>query len=222
MEYKIQLKKIEHVNHNVLHLVTDKPNGYNFTPGQATELSIDKNGWKDKKRPFTFTSLPEDEELEFTIKVYPSHDGVTNQLEKLHVGDYLNIGDAWGAIKYQGQGSFIAGGAGVTPFIAILKDLNFKGKLKGNQLFFSNHTEKDIIYKNNLEVWLSDNFHPVLSQEQHSDYPNGHIDKSLLQKNNLEITKPVYLCGPPEMMESLKAILFEMGLPKSLLVTEDL
>ncbi|MFL1012809.1 FAD-binding oxidoreductase [Flavisericum labens] len=221
MEHKVTLRKIEHVNHNVLHLVTDKPKDYHFKPGQATEVSIDKNGWKNKKRPFTFTNLSDDKELEFTIKVYPSHDGVTEQLEQLEVGDYLLIGDAWGAIQYKGTGAFIAGGAGVTPFIAILKDLKRKGELKGNQLFFSNHRERDIIYKNNLEAWLGENLHVILSQEDHKDYAHGLISKDYLEKHNLEVTKPVYLCGPPPMMEAVEADLYKMGLPKSQLVVEE-
>jgi hypothetical protein len=57
MNYKVTLRKIELVTHNVLRLVTDKPEGYTFTPGQATEMAIDEKGLKSKKRPFTFTSL---------------------------------------------------------------------------------------------------------------------------------------------------------------------
>lgn len=222
MEHKVKLRKIEQVTHNVLHLVTDKPNGYSFSPGQATEVAIDKESFREKKRPFTFTSLPDDNELEFTIKVYPSHDGVTKQLEQLKVGDQLLIGNAWGAIQYKGEGAFIAGGAGVTPFIAILKDLKQKGKLEGNQLFFANHEEKDIIYKKNLEAWLGKELHLTLSDQKHNTYNYGHINKSHLEKHNLEVTKPVYLCGPPSMMEAIKSDLYEMGLPKSQLITEDL
>jgi predicted ferric reductase len=42
---------------------------------------------------------------------------------KLKHGDELIIRDVWGAIEYKGEGVFIAGGAGVTPFIAILRQL---------------------------------------------------------------------------------------------------
>ena len=112
-------------------------------------------------------------------------------------------------------------GAGVTPFIAILKDLKQKGELQGNQLFYSNHEEKDIIYKNNLQTWLGDDLHLTLSEEKHDDFAHGRIDKDYLKKHNLEPTKPVYLCGPPAMMEALESDLYELGVPKSQLVTED-
>ena len=214
MEHQVLLKKIEFVTHNVLHLVTEKPEGYTFLPGQATELAIDKEGLREEKRPFTFTSLPEDGELEFTIKVYPSHDGVTKQ--------WLIIGDSWGAIEYKGKGSFIAGGAGITPFIAILKDLHRNQRLEGHQLFFGNQTEKDIIYKGLLESWLGDNFYNILSDEDKEGYPHGHIDKNVLAQHDLDVTKHVYLCGPPPMMDALQADLYAMGLSKKLLVAEGL
>ncbi|XLS27413.1 FAD-binding oxidoreductase [Flavobacteriaceae bacterium M23B6Z8] len=222
MEHKIILKNIEFVTHNVLRLVTEKPENYSFNPGQATELSIDKDGWRDEKRPFTFTSLPEDSTLEFTIKIYPSHNGMTEQLPKLKVGDHLILGDSWGAISYKGPGTFIAGGAGITPFIAIMKDLKKRGLLDGNTLFFGNDTEKDIIYKENLNAWLRDQVHHVLSKEDIQAYDSGFINKELLKKYNLDTSKYVYLCGPPPMMESVQADLHAMGVSKDMMVAEDL
>ena len=68
-----------------IHYFISKPEGYTFEPGQATEVAINKEGWKEEKRPFTFTSLPDEEDLQFTIKSYRDHDGVTNELDGLVV-----------------------------------------------------------------------------------------------------------------------------------------
>ena len=89
MALKIKIQEIGFITHNVLQIKTDRPSGYNFNPGQACEMSIDQPKWKEKKRPFTFTSLPDDGYLQFTIKVYPDHDGVTGQLQTLEQGDSL-------------------------------------------------------------------------------------------------------------------------------------
>src|SRR6056297_106073 len=111
----VKIKSIKLINYNVLRIVTEKPNEYSFEPGQATEVSINQANWKDEKRPFTFTNLPTEDVLEFTIKVYPEHDGVTEKLTELGVGDELIVGDVFGAIKFKGKGVFLAGGSGVTP-----------------------------------------------------------------------------------------------------------
>src|ERR1700761_3501032 len=98
MDYVVKIISVEKVTHNVKHYRVEKPDGYTFEPGQATDVSINQPKWKDEKRPFTFTCLTTDPYLEFTIKSYTDHDGVTNQLGQLSIGDELIIRDVWGAI----------------------------------------------------------------------------------------------------------------------------
>ena len=100
----VKIKSIKHITHDVLQIVTEKPQSFNFIPGQATEISINKNGWRDEKRPFTFTSLPYDDYLEFNIKTYPSHKSVTNELLNLKKNDELILHDVFGAIAYKSEG----------------------------------------------------------------------------------------------------------------------
>ena len=82
MSHTLTLKSIDAVTHDTYHLVFDRPDGFDFTPGQAVDLALDRDGWREEKRPFTFTSLPGDDDLEFVIKSYPDHDGVTEQIAK--------------------------------------------------------------------------------------------------------------------------------------------
>src|SRR3989339_1754569 len=144
-QYIVKLKTLQHITHDVLKIVTEKPADYKFTPGQATEISINKDGWQTKKRPFTFTSIPVDDFLEFTIKTYPLHKGVTNQLLTLVENDELILHEVFGAISYKQEGVFIAGGAGVTPFISIFRYLDSVKKTGNNKLIFANKTKSDII-----------------------------------------------------------------------------
>ncbi len=140
MSYNVAIRDIQQITHDVKRFKVDKPEGFEFIPGQATEVSIDKLRWRDKKRPFTFTGLNGEPDLEFTIKIYDDHNGVTNQLNYLSIGDHLIIDDPWGTIQYKGPGVFLAGGAGVTPFIAILRRLARDNSIEGNTLIFSNKT----------------------------------------------------------------------------------
>jgi len=117
----VKVISVNKATHDVLHIKASKPDGYSFTPGQATEVAINKEHWDKENRPFTFTGLPEDNYLEFHTKTYPSHNGVTGELLNLKPGDELIIHDVWGAINYKGPGIFIADGAGITPFISIFR-----------------------------------------------------------------------------------------------------
>ncbi len=219
-EHKVKILAIESVTHNVKSLKVEKPKGYSFIPGQATDVAINKPDFVDQKRSFTFTALNDWDHLEFTIKIYNDHNGVTKEIGKLNVGEELIIDDPWGAINYKGEGTFIAGGAGVTPFIAILRDLKNKNELKSNKLIFANKTSKDIILKNEFERLLGNNFINILSDEKTDQYKFGFITKEFLQSvlNNLD--QFFYLCGPDPMIELVEKILGELNADKNSIVKE--
>ena len=181
MEKIISIQIITPVTHDVRSYQCEKPEDYSFVPGQATEVSINKDKWKEEKRPFTFTSLNDAPYLEFTIKSYEDHDGVTNELSHLQKGDQLIVRDVWGAIEYKGPGYFIAGGAGITPFIAILRKLKEDNALDGNVLFFSNKTDNDIILKDELKDMLGDSAVFVVTNDINTQHFSGHINEAFLK-----------------------------------------
>jgi glycine betaine catabolism B len=220
MEQIVKILATREVANNVKSFRLEKPAGYQFIPGQATELSVNSADLKEEKRPFTFTSLPEDTFLEFTIKRYPDHHGVTDHLHRLKTGDELILRDVWGAIEYKGPGYFIAGGAGITPFLAILRYLQKEKKTAGNTLFFSNKTAADIIDEAELKNILGDNAVFILTKEKKKGYVNGYIDKSFLQSHIKDIQQHFYICGPDPMVKAISDILAELGAQTDAVVFE--
>lgn len=216
-----RIEAVEQVTHDVKRFVIAKPDGFKFEPGQATEVAIDDDAWRDEKRPFTFTSLPADPRLEFTIKIYDDHDGVTERIGKLAVGDMLEIGEAWGAIQYRKPGTFIAGGAGVTPFIAILRQLEKDNQLAGNRLLFSNKTAADVILEGEFRRMLGDDAVFTLTQEQNDRYEHGRIDEAFIQQRVDDFDQPFYVCGPPEMVEDITGGLEQLGADTDGIVIEE-
>jgi ferredoxin-NADP reductase len=220
MKQSVKVKSIQQLTHDVLQIVTEKPSEYSFTPGQATEIAINKNGWKDEKRPFTFTSLPSEDFLEFTIKTYPLHKGVTNQLLKLNIDDELILHDVFGAIDYKGEGVFIAGGAGVTPFMCIFRYLQSKKEIGKNKLIFANKTKGDIIHEEEFKNILGKNFINILSDEKVNGYAHGLITEGFLKTHINESTKNVYICGPPSMMDAIEKELIYLKIDKKQIIKE--
>lgn len=216
----VKIRSLEKVTHDVLRIRLDRPNGYSFTPGQATEVAINKPGWTEERRPFTFTCLPQDGFLEFTIKTYPARGGVTNELLQLKPGDELILHDVWGAISYKGEGVFIAGGAGVTPFLSIFRYLYSTKQVGNNTLIFANKTKADIIQKDELETYLGKNFINILSDEIVDGYAHGYITREFLQKTIPTMTGKFYLCGPPPMMDAVQKIFSEIGVSEEAVVVE--
>jgi ferredoxin-NADP reductase len=205
----------------VKEFIVEKPDGYKFTPGHATEVSINTEKWKNEKRPFTFTSLNEDDYLEFTIKIYPDHDGVTEQLGKLKSGDELIVRDTWGAIEYKGPGYIIAGGAGITPYIAMLRELKKKNKLDGIKLFYSNKSDKDIILKEELDTMLGKNATYVITDQKDTNFTNAYIDEDFLKKHIENFDEKFYVCGPPKMTEEIGDTLEKLGADPDAVTLDD-
>ncbi|TZF84469.1 flavodoxin reductase [Pedobacter sp. BS3] len=220
MSHIVKIKSIDHVTHDVLQVVTEKPAGYVYTPGQATDVSVNKPGWENELRAFTFTSLPDKDYIEFTIKTYPERDGVTNQLLQLKHGDELILHDVFGDIAYKGEGVFIAGGAGVTPFIAIFRYLQANNQVGNNKLIFANKTRADIIHEADFKRLLGKNFINILSHEQAEDCAYGYISEAFLKENMPENAPYVYLCGPPPMMDAVESHLKNLDIPDERVVKE--
>ena len=216
----VKIKSIDKITPDVVKIVLEKPAKYIFTPGQATEIAINKPEWTEEKRPFTFTSLPEENDLEFTIKTYPSHKGVTNELLNLIPGDELILHDVWGAIAYKGEGVFIAGGAGITPFLSIFRHLHTLNKIAGNKLIFANKTKADIIHEQELKDLLGDSFINILSDEAITGYEHGMITQNFLKENIGSLDKIFYVCGPPPMMDAIQGYLTNLGVGEKAVVVE--
>jgi ferredoxin-NADP reductase len=221
MEHHIvNILSVERVTHDVKRFKVEKPTGYTFLPGQATEVSLVKKGWEDERRPFTFTGLNDWDHLEFTIKIYDEHNSVTHALGQLKAGDQIILHDVWGAIHYKGPGVFIAGGAGVTPFIAIFRQLEQEGKLAGNTLLYSNKTQSDIILKEEFQRMLGPAFINTLTREEISGYDHHLIDENYLREKVGNFQQQFYICGPDPMVQQLKEVLTRLAGNEALVTVE--
>lgn len=210
------------VTHDVKSFIVERPDEYNFISGQATEVAINKKGWETEKRPFTFTNLPDDDFLQFIIKTYPEQKGVTNEMRMLKNGDELVLHEVFGAIQYNGKGTFIAGGAGITPFIAIFRDLAKQSDLVGNRLIYANKTTADIILKKEFEGLLGKQFINIFSEEKATGYHHGMITRDFLEKHIAGHTGKFYVCGPPPMKDAVLQQLSELGIPDASIITEEM
>ncbi len=220
MDNIVKILEIKQVTHDVKQFRLEKPKGYHFVPGQATDVSVNLPDWKDNKHPFTFTGLNDDPFLQFTIKRYPDHHGVTDLLHQLKPGDEIIVRDVWGAIEYRGPGCFLAGGAGITPFLAIFRQLHRDGHAGGNTLFFSNKTAADIIEHQELLDILGVRVSFLLTREHNDSYLHGRIDKKFLRGQVSDFRQPFYICGPDDMVKELAETLAGLGASAETVVIE--
>lgn len=209
MNYPVKIIEKQWLTNNVMQLVLNRPDNYQYKIGQGIELKIESTDLKKNAAPFTLTNLEDDNYLELIIKIYPDHDGFTNSLSKLHIGDSLLISEAWDSYNYKGEGVFIAGGSGITPFIPMIR--NLKSNLRNHKLIYANRSSDDIILKEELSDLLSLNFINILSQEKDSIYDFGMITKDYLKEKIQDFQQFFYLCGPNGFSEAIKLNLIALG-----------
>jgi len=220
MNHTVTLLRSQFVTHDVKHFIVSKPEGFSIVPGQGVELAVNRPELREQGRPFTPTGLAGDRVLEFTIKAYPDHAGVTQALHQLEPGAELLMSGPFGTIRYEGPGVFIAGGAGITPFLAILRDLAGKGELDRQTLIFSNKAPRDVICERELRHVLGERCILTCTGATAPGYENRRVDRAFLEEMVSDFTQRFYVCGPPPFMDAINAALTDMGARSESLVFE--
>ncbi|WPL18425.1 Naphthalene 1,2-dioxygenase system ferredoxin--NAD(+) reductase component [Thiorhodovibrio winogradskyi] len=220
MSHDATLLMTEFVTHDVQRLLLTRPEGLDWQPGQGVEIHIDTDEWRDEGRPFTPTSLPNDQLLECTTKRYPKGDGMTMALHALQPGAQLKLSDAFGSITYQGPGAFIAAGTGVSPFLGILRRLAADDALDGHRLLLTNKGKRDVIREKELKHYLGDDCVLTFTREHEPGEQGQRIDLDFLRSHLSTFNGKFYVCGPDAFVESINGQLKELGVQPGQLVYE--
>lgn len=216
----VEIKSTVYITPDVKRFVLTKPKGFKFEPGQGCDIAIDEDGWRSRKRPMTFTSLPTSRSLEMIVKIYPEHKGVTARMALLRKGDRLLVHEVFGTIQYKGPGTFFAAGAGITPFLSIFRDLHKRKELKGNTLIYSNKTGHDVILQEELAKMLGKRYLNVFTRERVIGFRDRRIDRDLLIALVQDFDQYFYICGPERFVSDLQRMLMELGASADTLVFE--
>ncbi len=204
---------------------------FTFEPGQFLTVGVPVDG-KAVKRSYSIASSPCCQGwCEITVKQAP-HGVVSGYLhEQVREGDLLDVSAAYGRFTFRGTEAkdvvFIAGGVGITPLMSAIRyltDQSWPGEIF---LVYACARRSDIIFCEELNYLQHrhPNLHVtvVLSKEESPDWagPRGHITAELLKSAVPDTAaRRVHLCGPPAMMESVKAALIELGVPSAQIQTE--
>jgi len=219
MTHRVTLLMHEFVTHDTRRFITTRPPELDWRPGQSVELSMETRRWRGHKRPFTVTSLQGDQALEFIIKRYPL-EGVTQALHALESGATLTLGEGFGRLRYRGPGVFIAAGAGITPFLAIFRDLEQRNELAGQSLLLSNKSERDVICGEELRYLLGERCMFTFTRRHQPSHEGNRIDAAFLRGHIGDLDQCFYVCGPRGFVDSVGDSLVTLGVHPDRLVYE--
>ena len=213
------ITEIKEETHDVKTFRLSPSKRIDFLPGQYCLVSfINNREFADEQRPFTFSSSPTEKNfIEITVK---DMGGFTTALHRLAPGKRLLLDGPYGEKlnfdeTVKENAVFLAGGSGITPFISAIRYSIAKNLQNKLLLIFSNRTEKDIIYREELSALNRDNIKIVyaLSDEIPEGW-SGETGVISLEMIRRYVENPQeklwYICGPPKMIDAMKEILRSM------------
>lgn len=215
MTHTVKLLKKEKLTHDVAGLILERPTAYAFSPGQYIDLTMDRPGKPSEEAPLSFTGLNSDAELHVALKTHLEKQDITAHIKRLEEGAMVHISDPKDEVYYRGPGVFIAGGTGITPFMAIFRQLDKDGKLDGNLLLYANKRGEDICFEGELYKMFGTDFISILSLEDRPRNATGEIDPGFVQKHVKDLDQPFYVCGPEPFVNEVADALKEVGVEES-------
>ena len=207
---EINILASEFVTPDTKRFVTEKPKDLIYPPGQSLLLSIDLPKYKDIVRPYSMTSVNDWKYLEFFIKSYPNGK-FSQKVTSLNAGEkFIYHGDVNG-IKFKGPGIFIAGGTGITAFIAILRALYLSKNMRNVGLIYSVQSPEDVLIGAELKKILGDNLKMVFTRYKVIGFREKRIDKNFLIDSIGSFDKHFYIAGPTEFVKDISGYLMDLG-----------
>jgi propane monooxygenase reductase component len=211
IDFPSKVLSAEKLSKDVIKLQLEKPKDYTYTSGLSIDLRYNNLPYEQERKPLTLTSNPEDPYLEVMCKQYPEKGGLSVLINQFKGGEEVFISKAFGKYKYRGEGTFIAMGIGITPFVSILRSLKRQNAIGNNKLIISNKTSQDVVIKQEFEQLLGNNAHFVLTREQKQGYTSGRINPEMLKSFTINMDGEFYVCGSTEFKKGIKEMLLGMG-----------
>ncbi len=232
--HKLTVKDVRKETIDCVSVSFDIPNEFKkdflFTQGQNITIRSTIDG-EEIRRSYSICTSPSDNELRIAVKKVTDGAFSIFANEKLKVGEVLDIMPPTGNFFTQVNVSniknyvFFVAGSGITPVISIIKTILQVEPKSTVTLLYGNKNISSIIFKEALEnlkdIYLQRlSIFYILSRERiDADINHGRIDaEKCRQFSNLVDFLTVddfFICGPENMIFTVKDFLEEKGINKS-------
>jgi ferredoxin-NADP reductase len=232
---KLTLAEVLDVTHNVKTFRFKAPGGgqipFDYLPGQFLTLHLTPRGIPTT-RSYTIASTPTwRDRIEITVK--REDQGLVSRWlhDELRIGDEVEIEAPNGTFIFSGKEAdsvvLIGGNMGITPMMSAARYLAETGWSGKVHLILGFRSPRDFIFREELAQLEAHNANlsVTVAMSKSGDAPwsgaVGRIDRALLASAVPEIaSRRAHICGPPPMMDAVKAALVGLGVPETHIKTE--
>jgi len=213
----------------VVTITLDPPDWPGHQAGQHLDVRLTAEDGYVAERSYSIASAP-GEPLAITVERLENGEVSPYLTEELRVGDRLELrGPIGGYFVWEPADAspltLLAGGSGIVPLRAILRDRLRTGSDAAARLLYSARTLPDVIYREELgrhHDGVDVSYTLTRAQPPGWTGHTGRIDASLLADAAWPAAaKPLaYVCGPTSFVETAAAALVGLGYPPERVKTE--
>ena len=203
-----------------------KPSGFQYRAGQSLQMTLvdpletDSEG---NSRTFTIASAPHEPELMIATRMRDT--AFKRVLKAAPIGLAVKIDGPNGEMVLHDDPArpavFLAGGIGVTPFLAMTRHAAKERLPHRLYLFYSNRRPEDAAFLPELQKMeqANPNYRLVATMAeagksaQRWSGETGFIRRDMLERRLPDLKSPIYYyAGPPQMTMAMRQMLEEIGI----------
>jgi methane monooxygenase component C len=207
---------------------TNESAGVSFEPGQFFDMQVPGT---EHWRSFSPANLPNgDGELEFLIRLLPEGKFSDYLRHQARTGQTLRVRGPSGSFYIRDKGLqpryFVAGGTGLAPVLAMVRQMHARGDPHETRLYFGVNKEEEVFYAQELRS-LADRMpnldvqicvmQPTPRWQGYHGTPVHALRRDLEQSS---AEPDLYLCGPPAMIDATYRTCLELGIAEGNICTE--
>jgi ferredoxin-NADP reductase len=234
-EYRVKLLNKKDVAEGTLAFMLEKPSGFDFKPGQSSDLTLLNPPETDAEgnvRTFSIVSAPSGNDLTFATRLRDT--AFKRVLRNMATGTELKLEGPMGSFNLHKNPAkpavFLAGGIGITPFMSMVREAARQKDPHQIYLFYSNRRPEDTAFLAELTELSQQNrnFHLVGTMvemdksKQSWSGERGYIDPTMLKRHLPSLSGPIYyIAGPPAMVAAMREMLVKSGVDEDDIRAED-
>jgi ferredoxin-NADP reductase len=193
--------------------------GFRFHPGQWVDIHLTIDD-ETHNCGYSITSIPSSSHsIDVAVKRAPDLKLTEHLHNTCRVGDKIYISQAQGDVyltnDLSGSYVFIAGGVGITPLYSMIRHIQANKPHTSVTLIYSITTPEEFLFEKELRDLekTSPSFRCIVTVSRaarHKEKYSGRINATILQSTNLPSGATYYLCGPPQMVDDIAALLDDL------------
>lgn len=178
--------------------------------GSTALVTLRPGDARDQYHPFSITSAPGDERLGIAVKAVGDF---TAALHHLRAGAWARIEGPYGDFSHTKVANrrqvWVAGGIGITPFLSMARSLDGSYDV---DLYYGTKTRPEAYFLGDLEELARRIEHLRVVPAPEDEV--GFVTADWIARDS-GLDADVLICGPPAMIDNLRAQLLAKGVPES-------